>query len=184
MQVVYPSCCGLDIHTKFVVACFMTTGADGNVQHEIRTFTTMTQELVALVDWLQAVGCTPIAMESTSFFWRPVSNLLEGLFEVLVVNASPLKAVPGRKTDVKDVEWIAELLRHGLFRASFIPPQTQRHLRDLTRSRTPLIEERARQVESPASRAGGCPYQAGLGGHRCLRGLRTRHPGSACGGRN
>ena len=87
MHVVYPSWCGLDIHKKFVVACFMNTGADGSVQHEIRTFTTMTQELLTLVDWLQTVGCTHIAMESTSFYWRPVFNLLEGLFEVLVVNA-------------------------------------------------------------------------------------------------
>jgi transposase len=98
MQVVYSSCCGLDIHKKFVVACFMNTGADGNVQYEIRTFTTMTQELLALVDWLQAVGCTHVAMESTSFFWRPVYNLLEGLFEVLVGNAYHMKTVPGRKT--------------------------------------------------------------------------------------
>src|SRR5262249_967942 len=104
MQVVYSSCCGLDIHKKFVVACFMNTGADGNVQHEIRSFSTMTQELLTLVDWLQAVGCTHIAMESTSFFWRPVYNLLEGLFEVLGVNASHMKAGPGRKTDVKDAE--------------------------------------------------------------------------------
>jgi len=146
MQVVYPSCCGLDIHKKFVVACFMSTGADGSVQHEIRTFTTMTQELLTLVDWLQTVGCTHIAMESTSFYWRPVFNLLEGLFEVLVVNAYHMKAVPGRKTDVKDAQWIAELLRHGLLRASFIPSKTQRHLRDLTRYRTHLIEERARLV--------------------------------------
>ena len=87
LQVVYPSCCGLDIHQKFVVAWFLNTGADGTVQHEMRTFTTMTQELVALVDWVQAVGWTHIAMASTAFFWRPVSNLLEGLFEVLVVNA-------------------------------------------------------------------------------------------------
>jgi hypothetical protein len=87
MQVVSPSCCGLDIHKKFVGACFMSTGADGSVQHEIRTFTTMTQEVLTLVDWLQTVGCPHIAMESTSFYWRPVFHLLEGLFEVLVVNA-------------------------------------------------------------------------------------------------
>lgn len=144
MQVLYPCCCGLDIHKKFVVACVLTTSDDGSVQKEIRTFTTMTNDLLALVDWLQAAGCTHIAMESTSSYWRPVYNILEGLFELLVGNAYHMKTVPGRKTDVKDAEWIAELLRHGLIRGSFIPSPEQRHLRDLTRYRTHLVEERAR----------------------------------------
>jgi transposase len=144
MQVLYRCCCGLDIHKKFVVACVLTTSVEGPVQKDIRTFSTMTHDLLALGDWLRAVGCTHVAMESTSSYWRPVYNLLEGHFEVVVGNAYHMKTVPGRKTDVKDAEWIAELLRHGLIRASFIPAPAQRQLRDLTRYRTHLVEERAR----------------------------------------
>jgi transposase len=144
MQVLYPCCCGLDIHKKFVVACVMTTNADGQVQKESRTFSTLTQDLLALLDWLHAAGCTHVAMESTGSYWRPVYNLLEGQFTLLVGNAYHMKTVPGRKTDVKDAEWIADLLRHGLIRGSFIPAPAQRQLRDLTRYRTHLVEERAR----------------------------------------
>jgi transposase len=144
MQVLYPRCGGLDIHKKFVVVCVVHTHDDGSVEKEIRTFSTMTQDLLALGDWLHALGCTHIAMESTSSYWRPVYNLLEGHFELVVGNAYHMKTVPGRKTDVKDAEWIAELLRHGLIRASFIPAPAQRQLRDLTRYRTHVVEERAR----------------------------------------
>jgi transposase len=144
MQVLYPCCCGLDVHKKFVVACVLTTNPEGQVQKESRTFSTMTQDLLTLLDWLHAAGCTHVAMESTSSYWRPVYNLLEGQFTVLVGNAYHMKAVPGRKTDVKDAEWIADLLRHGLIRGSFIPSPAQRQLRDLTRYRTHLVEERAR----------------------------------------
>ena len=144
MQVLCPCCCGLDIHKKFVVACVLRTAPDGSVQKETRTFSTMTTELLALGDWLRALGCTHVAMESTSSYWRPVYNLLEGQFELLVANAYHIKTVPGRKTDVRDAEWIADLLRHGLLRGSFIPAPEQRHLRDLTRYRTHLVEERAR----------------------------------------
>jgi transposase len=144
MQVLYPCCCGLDIHKKFVVACVLRTAPDGSVHKQTRTFSTMTGELLALGDWLRAEGCTHVAMESTSSYWRPVYNLLEGQFELLVANAYHIKTVPGRKTDVKDAEWIADLLRHGLLRGSFIPAPEQRHLRDLTRYRTHLVEERAR----------------------------------------
>ena len=144
MQVIYSCCCGLDIHKKFVVACLLITDPDGTVHKETRTFSTMTQDLLALGDWLRAAGCTHIAMESTSSYWRPVYNLLEGHFELLVANAYHIKTVPGRKTDVKDAEWIADLLRHGLLRGSCIPAPAQRHLRDLTRYRTHLVEERAR----------------------------------------
>jgi hypothetical protein len=115
----------LDLHKQFVVACVLTTGADGSVQHEIRPFVTMTQDLLALVDWLQAEGGTHVAMERTSCFWRPVYNLLEGLFAVLVVYADHMKAVPGRKTDVKDSEWLADLLRHGPARGPASFPQAQ-----------------------------------------------------------
>jgi transposase len=144
MQALYPCCCGLDIHKKFVVACVLTTNAEGQVHKESRTFSTMTHDLLALLDWLQAVSCTHVAMESTSSYWRPVYNLLEGQFTLLVGNAYHMKTVPGRKTDVKDAEWIADLLRHGLIRGSFIPSPAQRQLRDLTRYRTHLVEERAR----------------------------------------
>jgi transposase len=144
MQVLYPCCCGLDVHKKFVVACLMTTTAEGQVHKETRTFSTMTQDLLALLDWLHATGCTHIAMESTGSYWRPVYNLLEGQFTLLVGNAQHMKTVPGRKTDVKDAEWIADLLRHGLIRGSFIPAPAQRELRDLTRYRTHVVEERAR----------------------------------------
>jgi transposase len=144
MQVLHGCCCGLDIHKRFVVACVLTTAADGRVQKVTRTFSTMTDELLALLDWLREVGCTHVAMESTSAYWRPIYNLLEGHLTVLVANAYHIKAVPGRKPDVRDAEWIADLLRHGLLRGSFIPSPEQRQLRDLTRYRTHLVEERAR----------------------------------------
>jgi transposase len=144
MNVVYTHCCGLDVHKKLVVACLMIPGAEGQVVRETRTFSTMTNDLLALLDWLREAGCTHVAMESTGVYWRPIYNLLEGHFTLLVVNAAHMKAVPGRKTDVRDAEWIADLLRHGLLRGSFIPSSTQRHLRDLTRYRTTLVEERAR----------------------------------------
>ena len=144
MRVLHERCCGLDIHKKFVVACFLATGSDGTVSKEVRTYSTMTAELLALSDWLRAAGCGPVVMESTGSYWRPVFNLLEDQCEVVVVNAYHVKAVPGRKTDVKDAEWLADLLRHGLVRASFIPSPTQRHLRDLTRYRIHLVDERAR----------------------------------------
>jgi transposase len=146
MDVIYSRCCGLDIHKKTVVACLISGAPGQQPQKEIRTFRTMTAELLLLADWLQAVGCTHVAMESTGVYWRPVYNLLEGLFTLLVVNAQHIKAVPGRKTDVKDAEWIAELLRHGLLRGSFIPSKPQRQLRELTRHRTTLVQDRARVV--------------------------------------
>lgn len=141
MQVLYERCCGLDIHQKFIVACLLTPGPKGRPQKELRTFGTMTQELLGLVDWLEGAGCTHVAMESTGVYWQPVYNLLEGQMEVLVVNAQHLKAVPGPKTDVKDAEWIAQLLQHGLLKGSFIPAQPQRELRGLTRYRKNLVRE-------------------------------------------
>jgi len=146
MDVIYPRCCGLDIHKKTVVACLMTSEAGQPPAQTIRTFSTMTADLLALVDWLHAAGCTHVAMESTGVYWRPIYNILEGLFTLLVVNAQHMKAVPGRKTDVKDAAWIAELLRHGLLRGSFIPSKPQRQLRELTRHRTTLVQDRARVI--------------------------------------
>ena len=146
MDVIYPQCCGLDVHKKTVVACRITTTEGAEPVQEIRTFGTMTADLLALADWLQEGGCTHVAMESTGVYWRPVYNLLEGQFELLVVNAQHIKAVPGRKTDVKDAAWIAELLRHGLLRGSFLPSKPPRQLRELTRYRSTLVQDRARSL--------------------------------------
>jgi transposase len=146
MEVVYGRCCGLDIHKKLVVACLITPGEDGTPQKEIRSFSTMTDDLLALGDWLAGAGCTHVAMESTGVYWKPIYNLLESRFALLLVNAQHIKAVPGRKTDVRDCEWIADLLRHGLLRASFVPDQPQRDLRELTRYRASLVQERSREI--------------------------------------
>jgi transposase len=143
MEVVHPRCSGLDVHKKTVVACVMVPG-----RKEVRTFGTVTAELLRLSDWLQEEGVTTVAMESTGVYWKPVFNVLEttGL-ELLVVNAQHIKAVPGRKTDVKDAEWIADLLRHGLVRASFIPSRPQRELRELVRYRKTVVEQRSHLVQ-------------------------------------
>ncbi len=143
MEVVHERCCGLDVHKKTVVACVITPK-----DRQVRTFGTMTQDLLELGEWLVAEGVTHVAMESTGVYWKPVFNLLEGSeLELLVVNARHIKAVPGRKTDVKDAEWIADLLRHGLLQASFVPNRDQRELRELVRYRRTLIEQRAHEVQ-------------------------------------
>jgi transposase len=129
-----------------LVACLLIVDENGQRQREIRSFGTVTAELLALADWLASQGCTIVAMESTGVYWKPIFNILEGQLEVLLANARHLKAVPGRKTDVKDAQWIAELLEHGLLKASFIPQAPQRELRELTRYRTSLVAERARLV--------------------------------------
>lgn len=141
MQVVYERCCGLDVHKKTVTACVITP--EGK---ETRTFSTMTKELLNLADWLAEHQVTHVAMESTGVFWKPVYNLLEEDFTAMVVNAHHIKTVPGRKTDVKDAQWIADLLRHGLVRGSFIPERSQRELRELVRYRRSLIQQRAQVV--------------------------------------
>ena len=146
MQVIHSRCAGLDVHKNSVVACVMNTAANGTVESEIRTFGTMTQDLLDLSDWLKGHQATHAAMESTGSYWKPVYNLLEGQLELLVVNAQHIKAVPGRKTDVKDAEWIADLLRHGLLRGSFIPAKPQRELRELVRHRSNLVGRRAQSV--------------------------------------
>ncbi len=138
MEVLYHCCCGLDVHAQTVVACLIKDG-----RKQTRTFSTMTDDLLALLDWLVAEGCTHVAIESTGVYWRPVFNLLEGQVEVILVNARHIKAVPGRKTDVKDSEWLADLLRHGLLKASFIPPLEIRELRELIRYRQRVIGDQA-----------------------------------------
>jgi len=146
MEVMYERCCGLDVHQRSVVACVVVPGTRGRPEKTIRTFGTTTDELQSLADWLVSQGVTHAAMESTGVLWKPVFNVLAERLEVLVVNARHVKAVPGRKTDVADSEWLADLLQHGLLRASFIPDRAQRDLRDLTRTRTSLIDERSRTV--------------------------------------
>jgi len=146
MQVIHERCAALDVHKKTVVTTIMLTQADGSVQEETRTFLTMTADLLALDDWLESHDIEVIAMESTGVFWRPVFNLLEEGREVILVNAQHMKAVPGRKTDVKDSQWLADLLRHGLLKASFIPPKPVRELRDLMRYRKTIVQERADEV--------------------------------------
>lgn len=146
MEVVHTHCCGLDIHKKSIVGCIIMPGAKGQVRKEIRTFGTMTEDIIGLSQWLLANGISEVAMESTGEYWKPIFNILENNFHLLLVNPQHIKAVPGRKTDVRDCEWIADLLRHGLLRASFVPDKEQRELRDLTRYRTSLIEERSAEV--------------------------------------
>ena len=142
MEVVYRRCCGIDVHKKIIVACLNING-----KREVREFGTATREIRMLADWLTTEGCEMIAMESTGVYWKPLYNLFELMnLNAIIVNAAHMKALPGRKTDVKDAEWIADLLRHGLLRASFIPDREQRELREVARYRKSLIEERSREV--------------------------------------
>jgi transposase len=137
MQVVYQRCCGLVIHKKLIVACLVLMSSQGVQTKEIRTFSTTLADLYRLRDWLVASACQMVAMESTGVYWKPIWNVLEEELQLLLVNAQHMKAVPGRKTDLKDAEWIAELVQHGLLRASFVPPRTPRELREVTRYREP-----------------------------------------------
>ena len=146
MELLYTRCCGLDVHKRTVVGCVVTPGAGEQPQKTLRTFGTMTADLVALSDWLAQHEVTHVAIESTGCYWKPVYHVLEGRFTVWLVNAQHVKQVPGRKTDAKDCEWLADLLRHGLVRPSFVPDRDQRELRDLTRTRTTLVDERAAVV--------------------------------------
>lgn len=146
MEIVHTHCAGLDVHKKTVVAAIIVPDLQGGLRKETRTFGTMTPDLLVLSDWLMEQGVSHMAMESTGEYWKPVFNILENNFEVLLVNAQHVKAVPGRKTDIKDAEWIAELLRHGLLKASFVPPRGQRELRELTRYRSTFVKERASLV--------------------------------------
>lgn len=146
LDVVYERCCGVDLHKKSVTACRIVPGADGRPRQEIRTFATMTADLLALGDWLAAGGVTHVAMESTGVYWKPIWNLLEEDFTLLLVNAHHVKVVPGRKRDVGDAQWLAELLRHGLLSPSFVPDRPARELRELTRHRSTLVRARTAEV--------------------------------------
>lgn len=147
MEPLYRCCAGLDVHKDTVVACVRRLGAGGKAREEVRTFETMTGSLLAMADWLAQEGVSHVAMESTGVYWKPVYHLLEGRFELLLVNAQHIKQVPGRKTDVKDCAWIAQLLQHGLLKPSLVPPPPQRELRDLTRQRTQLVAEQSRVTQ-------------------------------------
>jgi len=143
MDILRDRCAGLDLHKKTVVACIRSVAADGRVTEQARTFATATADLLGLADWLAESGVRHVAMESTGVYWKPVWNLLEGRFELMLVNARHIKRVPGRKTDVKDAQWIAQLLQHGLLTPSLVPPRPVRELRDLTRQRAQLVADKA-----------------------------------------
>jgi transposase len=142
MDVIHRFCAGLDVHKKSVMVCVLKADQSNKPWKEVREFGTTTRDLLVLGDWLAELGVTHVAMESTGVFWKPIYNILEGRFEILLVNAHHIKQVPGRKTDVKDCEWIAQLLQHGLLRASFVPPKPVRELRDLARHRVQVTNDR------------------------------------------
>jgi transposase len=146
MDVIYPRCAAIDVHKRTAVASVGWVDEQGRRQRQTRTFSTMTADIERLGDWLAEHGVTHVAMESTGVFWKPLFNILEERFAVVLANAAHVKAVPGRKTDVRDSEWLLELMQHGLIRGSFIPPAAIRELRDLTRYRTSLIQERTREA--------------------------------------
>ncbi len=146
MHILYQRCCGLDVHKQRVSACLLLPGNDRRQQKVARSFGTTTSQLQALKEWLVAADCTHVAMESTGPYWKPVYNILEDSFTLILANAQHIKALPGRKTDVGDAEWIADLLQHGLIRSSFIPSRPLRELRELTRYRKTLIQERSAEI--------------------------------------
>ena len=176
MEVVYARCCGLDIHKRSVVACVIVPDAAGKPKRTIRRYSTMTDDLLRLGDRLASEGVTHVALESTGVYWKPVYNLLEGRFALLLVNAQHLKAVPGRKTDVCDAAWLAELLRHGLLEGSFVPDRAQRELRELTRYRTSLIRERAREANRVQATLEGANIKLAAVADLAQRRLRARLP--------
>jgi len=154
MEVLYAVCCGLDVHKASVTACLRSPGDGPPRRQEVRTFGTSTRELLRLADWLTAAGCTHVAMESTGIYWRPVYKLLEGSFELSLVNAQHVKMVPCRKTAVRDSEWLAQLLELGLLRRSFVPPAAQRELRDVIRDRP--LPQRSRTIAQSSGLETSC----------------------------
>src|SRR5258706_9603660 len=176
LSVLYSCCAGLDVHKKTVVACVLLTAPTGKVSKQVRTFPTTTAQLHSMRDWLSGLGVTHVAMESTGVYWRPIFNVLEGSVQVILVNAQHMKAVPGRKTDIRDSEWLADLLRHGLLTASFIPPQPVRDLRELTPYRTTPRPGTRPRGQPGAAGARERQSQAGGGGDRRAR---QERPGPA-----
>ena len=158
MEVLYKRCCGIDIHKNMMVACVFTSVR----KKEVRQFSTMTEDILQLVSWLKETDCEMAAMESTGSYWKPVYNILEEEhIPIMIVNAQHIKGVPGRKTDVKDAEWIADLVRHGLVKASYIPNREQRELREMTLYRQEMIEERARELNRIQAVLEGCNIKLG-----------------------
>lgn len=144
MENIFLCCAGLDLHKESVEACVRRMESNGQLHQQTRRWGTMTQDVLNMADWIAVQGVTHVAMESTGVYWKPIYNILESRFTVLLVNARHLKQVPGRKSDIRDCQWITQLLQHGLLKGSFIPPLSQRELRDLTRHRTQLVEEKTR----------------------------------------
>ena len=197
MEQVLERCAGLDVHKKTVAVCVRVPGANGDRAQHVRTLGTATAELLTLRDWLAAPGVTHVAMESTGVYWRPVFYVLEEGFACILANAAQIAQVPGRKTDIKDCAWIAQLLEHGLIRASFVPPAPIRELRDLTRYRKVLIEERTRhanrlhkvledagiklasECQPPARRLRSLDARRSRGGHDRSGDLGRARPGEA-----
>ena len=165
MERVHTHCAGLDVHKTTGVACRLPPDANGRPQQQTRPLGTRTCDLLSLADWLNAAQVTHVAMESTGSYGKPVYNVPEGSFALLVVNAQPIKAVPGRKTDVRDAEWIADLLQQGLLRPSFVPAPPQHQLRELTRARRTFVRERAAPLCASAP-------------HLCARARYTGEPGA------
>jgi transposase len=178
-EVIHRCCCGLDVHKDTVVACVRRMAANGAIEQELATFPTTTAGLLGLGDWLVERGVTIAAMESTGVYWKPVWNLLEGRLELMLVNSRDVKQVPGRKTDVKDAEWIGQLLASGLLRPSFVPPLPQRELRDLTRTRASLLQDKSRTAnrlqkileDGNIKLAGVATDVLGVSGRQMLRAL-------------
>jgi transposase len=166
MQIVYQRCCGMDVHKDSVMACVLLIDEYGEWRSEKRKFGTMTRDLREMATWLASLRVEAIAMEATGVYWKPVWNILEAenKFRLLLVNAHHIKQVPGRKTDQKDSEWIADLLQHGLLKASFVPAQTIRRLRDLTRMRVKIRQMLATFANRIQKVVGGRQYQVGFGG--------------------
>jgi transposase len=143
MEPIYTSCCGLDVHSRSIAACIRRIGDEGRIDEQTQTFGTMTRDIMALSDWLCSRQVTHVAMESTGVYWKPIYNILEGHFTILLVNARHVKHVPGRKTDISDCQWLAQLLQCGLLKGSFVPERPQRELRDLTRHRAQLVADKS-----------------------------------------
>lgn len=146
MEAIIERCCGIDVHKKSITVCLMIGAASTKPLATIKTFSTMTEDLIACREWLVSEGCTHAVLENTGVYWKPLFNVLEDVIEVVLANARHIKNVPGRKTDVKDCEWLAQLLRHGLVKGSFIPPKPIRQLRDLTRCRQKLVQQRSSEI--------------------------------------
>ena len=160
MKRMFRVCAGMDVHKASVYVCLMKARGE-DVVREVRAFGTTTRALLELLDWITSEGCESVAMESTGVYWKPVFNILEGAMQVVLVNAQHCRGLPGRKTDVKDCEWIGELHLHGLVRASFIPAPEIRELREFVRTRTTLIADRSRSGEPRSEGSGGRQHQAG-----------------------